>query len=335
MLFLSPPIQAKAILSRKLRSINSTATKCRLLLSYPPANETPEDQECLRRIFWSCYILESDYLAELSALPQSGISNIEASIPLPGPFITHLSPLTQEKSSLYFLACISMRRLLNRVHHLLYSANSQIALETTRFPTLVSELDHQLDEWKSLLPPDFRFSIDDREAPNQNAGFLRQRYFTCRSVIYRPYLTWVLTHLNVDTGRVAFGIVGNDSPPPYVLKKAVLCLDACLQHILHLRGFTHTVMVDTWICSLSMVGAMLVLLAAVRVPTLRAMVSPEVVMAGKHLSELIVKWRAHPPSPSVEQSLRMIEEIERGIKREFEGDESVGREDGFGLTAHC
>jgi hypothetical protein len=34
-----------------------------------------------------------------------------------------------------------------------------------------------------------------------------------------------------------------------IVKKAALCLDACLLRILNLRGNVHTVMMDTWICS--------------------------------------------------------------------------------------
>ena len=40
---------------------------------------------------------------------------------------------------------------------------------------------------------------------------------------------------------------------PDVLRNCKACLDACLLHILNLRGFAQTVMVDTWICSLSYV----------------------------------------------------------------------------------
>lgn len=36
-----------------------------------------------------------------------------------------------------------------------------------------------------------------------------------------------------------------------IVKKAALCLDACLLRILNLRGNVHTVMMDTWICSSS------------------------------------------------------------------------------------
>ncbi|GJC90783.1 echinocandin B biosynthetic cluster transcription factor ecdB [Colletotrichum liriopes] len=50
-----------AFLRRPLQAweyINAASAKCLLLLSYPPESESAEDQERIRRIFWSCYILE-------------------------------------------------------------------------------------------------------------------------------------------------------------------------------------------------------------------------------------------------------------------------------------
>ena len=182
----------------------------------------------------------SDYLAELSALPQSGIADIESSIPLPGQFATLDEMQSQEQSSLYFLACISIRRLLNRVHNLLYAKETGASLDDAQFPYIVSELHHQLDEWRDLLPPSFQFSVDTQPPINQHAGFLRQRYLTCQSVIYRPYLSCMLANPS-----------SHSLVSPNVLEKSHVCLDACLLHIINLRGFTHTIMVDTWICSLS------------------------------------------------------------------------------------
>ncbi|TGO42157.1 hypothetical protein BHYA_0012g00740 [Botrytis hyacinthi] len=289
--------------------INATAAKCRLLLSYHSPGESAEDVECLRRIFWSCYILESDYLAELSGLPESGLASIESTIPLPGSYDTHDSQVDEEHSSLYFLACISMRRLLNRVHNLLYAKETGASLDDARFPFIVEELDHQLEEWRDFLPPALQFVVDTQPAQGQHAGFLRQRYLTCRSVIYRPYLTWVLTNHSQD-----INVAQN------VLEKCRNCLDACLLHIINLRGFAHTVMMDTWICSLSMTGAMLVLLAASRLPYLRNLLGQDVTNIGSHLQTLIKRWVQIPGenrSPSIEQSLRMIGEIDVFLHQEF------------------
>jgi hypothetical protein len=133
-----------------------------------------------------------------------------------------------------------MRRLLNRVHHVLYARESGVSHDNGRFPSVVSELSHQLEEWREFLPIYFKFSVDTQETATEYGGFLRQRYLTCRSVIYRPYLTWILTNS-----------MGTISTPENVLSSCKSCLDACLLHIINLRGFAHTVLVDTWICSLS------------------------------------------------------------------------------------
>ncbi|KAK3393315.1 hypothetical protein B0H63DRAFT_491346 [Podospora didyma] len=293
-----------AFLRRPLQAweyINAAAAKCLLLLSYPPQDETAEDQERIRRIFWACYILESDYLAELSSLPLSGIARIESSIPLPGDneeyyyYCTHTTAQEEEQSSLYFLACISMRRLLNRVHQLLYARDTGASLDNARFPYVVAELNHQLDEWRDVLPSAFAFSVGFECEPTatEHGGFLRQRYLTCRSVIYRP---------------------------PEVLTNCKACLDACLLHVLNLRGFAQTVLVDTWICSLSMAGAMLVLLAACRIPSLRNLIGPEVLAAGDHLRTLLEGWQqvsGDPSSPSVDQSVRIIADADRFIRQVY------------------
>ncbi|UNI24268.1 hypothetical protein JDV02_010031 [Purpureocillium takamizusanense] len=266
-----------AFLTRPLQAweyIGATAAKCMMLLSYPPEGDTHEDRERTRRIFWACYILESDYIAELSASPVSGISRIESSVPLPGSYNTHPLQQEEEQSSLYFLACISMRRLLNRVHHLLYASGSGAAIDTSRFPYIVAELQHQLDEWRNLLPTSFAFTMDTTPTTSAASGFLRQRYLTCRSVIYRPYLMWLLSGSRGGNDDLSASAPSNEAR-----RSCKACLDACLMHVLNLRGFPQTVLVDTWICSLSMACAMLVLLAACRVPSLRELIGPEVLHA--------------------------------------------------------
>lgn len=57
---------------------------------------------------------------------------------------------------------------------------------------------------------------------------------------------WMLSGQGTSDG------VGNGAlASQEVLKNCKACLDACLLHILNLRGFAQTVLVDTWICSLS------------------------------------------------------------------------------------
>ncbi|KAF2217680.1 hypothetical protein CERZMDRAFT_92335 [Cercospora zeae-maydis SCOH1-5] len=292
--YLQRPLQAHSY-------VCMTATKCRTLLAYTSA-DSGIDTECLRRVFWSCFILESDYIAELAALPQTGVSDIESSVPYPAYYQTSEDEVERDHSSLYFLACVSMRRLLNRVHDLLYAPDTGVAFDDARFPHVVTELDHQLEEWRTCLPPVFQFSVDTSPASSQRGGFLRQRYLTCRAVIYRPYLNQVLSR--TSTGETL---------TPQMLDQSEICLAMCLLHIMNLRAFSQTVLVDTWICSLSMASTMLLLLAASRIPALKERLDSQTLDAGKHLAQLIEPWthvHGGAVSPSVRQSLRMIGEVD-------------------------
>ncbi|KAL4998339.1 hypothetical protein BDV10DRAFT_185379 [Aspergillus recurvatus] len=302
--FLQRPIQAWSFIS-------AAATKCRLLLSYSTFEPPGEKLECLRRIFWSCYILESDYLAELAALPHTGIAEIESSIPLPGQYHTHASSTTEEESSLYFLACISMRRLLNRVHDLLYARNNGVASDINQFPPVVAELDHQLNKWKDLLPSAFHFDVSRAPTASVEAGFLRQRYLTCKSVIYRPYLTLALSL----TTRA-------DPISPMVYEGCKTCLEACCLHAQNLNAFPQTVMIDTWICSLSMASVMLIALATAADGSLRICLPDDVTEIGPNLTKHLVRWMQVPGqgvSPSVLQSVRLIEDASTSLDEILHG----------------
>ena len=155
-------------------------------------------------------------------------------------------------SSVYFLACISMRRLLNRCHHLLFGQQND-KMKARRLAETVSELDQQLEDWRRLLPPAIQFAIDTEPVPSQHGAFLRQRYLTCLALIHRPYIIQVLSDY-----------VARRPSDEKTIAGAQRCLQACTMHILNLQPFDQTVIVDMWICSLSMAGTMMILLVAFR-----------------------------------------------------------------------
>lgn len=69
-----------------------------------------------------------------------------------------------------------------------------------------------------------------------------------------------------------------------------------------------------------MAGAMLVLLAASRVPLLQPLLGREVLEAGNHLRSLLSDWSIYlntPTSPSVIQSIRIIEDADKIIKQTY------------------
>lgn len=161
-------------------------------------------------------------------------------MPLPGPLATHFTATETESSALYFLSCISIRRLLNRVHHLLYAEDKHKTYINSRDDSLrglIAELDHQLVLWRDTLPDFLRFEDDTRECANEHAAFVRQRYLACKSVIYRPYVEIVLKAEGAHSLETIEG--------------AARCLSASCNHISNLRSFGQTVLVDTWICALS------------------------------------------------------------------------------------
>jgi len=168
---------------------------------------------------------------------------VESEVPLPGPLQTHFTESETESSALYFLSCISIRRLLNRVHHLLYAEDKHRAHNDSRddsLRNLIAELDRQLILWRDTLPEFLLFDDNIQECPNEHAAFLRQRYLACKSVIYRPYVEILLKHPEILHSRETIDAAGK-------------CLTASCNHIANLRSFGQTVMVDTWICALSWV----------------------------------------------------------------------------------
>lgn len=286
--YLQRPIQAWSMLS-------TTATSCRVMLSYNVLDA--DGIECVRRIFWMCFILESDYLAELPALPRFGIADMESSVPLPGVFSQgHASQ--DDLSTVYFLACISMRRLLNRCHHLLFGQSSNKQPNSQRLSEIVSELDQQLEDWRQLLPPAIQFSIDTQSLHSQHGAFLRQRYLTCLALIHRPYIMKALSdHVS---GREI-----NER----TITGARRCLQACEMHILNLRPFAQTVLVDVWICSLSMAGTMMIMLVASRIHSLHNSLERSIYQVGPHLLSLfdsLVDIHGEGQSPSVQQAIEWI-----------------------------
>jgi hypothetical protein len=69
-----------------------------------------------------------------------------------------------------------------------------------------------------------------------------------------------------------------------------------------------------------MTGAMLILLAACRLPSLRQVIGKDVLRTGHHLQQLIQRWIkvcGDPSSPSVDQSLRIISEVTGFIEQEY------------------
>lgn len=136
-------------------------------------------------------MINSDLLAELD-LPHSGIVQFEESVGLPCGFEEEdEEPVVGGRDDLwYFLAEIALRRLLNRVSHLIYSKGTSTSI--TSLAPVVAELDYQLTQWYESLPIPVQFPHSRVLLSNPVQTVLRLRYFACRTIIFRPYILAVL-----------------------------------------------------------------------------------------------------------------------------------------------
>ena len=94
-------------------------------------SETPNG-EMLKRAYWACVLDEGYYHHDLD-LPRTGIQAFQDDVPLPSffraidePPIAGIQATDSPKAYLYFLASISLKRLVDRIHDVVHESMSQI-----------------------------------------------------------------------------------------------------------------------------------------------------------------------------------------------------------------
>lgn len=172
----------------------------------------------------TCLFYLSDMLAEYQ-LPRSGIELMVERLFYPN--AASYSP----GDYLIWIANLSARRLMNRVHFTTYKSNGNDSnnnysvdhivdkfiersdTASTLFTTS-AELYNQLKQWWDLLPPSIKPRIDDSN-PTAQEGILLLRFWACGDIIYRPYL-YKLCSTHADSTMV-------DS----LIEPAVKCIYHC------------------------------------------------------------------------------------------------------------
>ncbi|KKY25657.1 putative transcription factor [Diplodia seriata] len=200
--------------------------------------------DMIRRVYWTCNVIESWYYLDLN-LPRSDAVGFQDFIALPD-FDDHRDfegdPAIEKKYRYSFLSMVSLRRLIHRAFDELYGRKTRTDGATIADQTLViAELLHQLDGWRTMLPPELRWDDSarasyasvaaDTEAATASStapspvhvdillAQLRCRYYYARFTILRPYL-WRALH--APPGALALG-------PAAVLDGFVGAVDAMLQ----------------------------------------------------------------------------------------------------------
>lgn len=109
--------------------------------------------------------------------------------------ISQESPSFQatESSYYFYLAEISLRRLLNRTRTVATLLSPNIdAPNASRLADTLQNLEEQLQQWLECLPPSLRFNIPPETFPSPDESELvklvRERYVEVREILCRAYL---------------------------------------------------------------------------------------------------------------------------------------------------
>lgn len=296
--------------------LSNGSMKLQLLLG--DSNRVPAQwKEISRRLFWNLLLYESDLLAELD-LPHSGLVHFEELVDLPGGFEEEedeedgdlgddhdpdghptgrsIEGPPGQDELWYFLAEIALRRLLNRVSHLVYQIDHSHTLAA--LGPIVSELDFQLSQWHDSLPFSVKFPLTQIPLSNPVQTVLRLRYYACRTIIYRPYILAVFKNEQA-------GVDLN------VRECCRRCLEATLRQLEHITSHREGHLPYLWQGALSMVSQSLLIMGATMSPTLSTLLP-----ASPHVDAIIssviaeVNLYAHL-APSLKLSAEIIHDAER------------------------
>ncbi|RDW90896.1 putative C6 finger domain protein [Aspergillus mulundensis] len=303
--YLVRPLEAWTLLS-------NASMKLQLLFGNP--SRVPSQwRELSVRVYWNALLYESDLLAELD-LPHSGIVNFEELVDLPGGFdededeeyddedgndeTTRNKPVNPvgRDELWYFLAEIALRRLLNRVSHMLYQKDNSLTLAS--LAPIVSELDFQLSQWYEGLPPPVRFPLSHAPISHSVQTVLRLRYFACRTIIYRPYI------LAVFESEQA-------SSDPWVRECCRRCLEATLYQLENVTTHRDGHLPYLWQGALSMVSQSLLIMGATMSPAL-SKILPSTLRVDGIISSVIVEVDRYAHlAPSLKLSSEILRDAER------------------------
>ncbi|KAJ5104512.1 transcriptional regulator family: Fungal Specific TF [Penicillium alfredii] len=155
--------------------IHRAATCCLSMLTNHDVNFDEWEGDMKSRVYWNCLMNETILVQELH-LPPSGLSRLEERVPIPKfisfettgyvstPFASS-SVVDDSYFQYHFLAQVAHRIILTRIRHSLYFYSDS---GTFPLPAVNAELHHQLEQWRTNLPPTIQFSISSSPLPSNS-----------------------------------------------------------------------------------------------------------------------------------------------------------------------
>lgn len=176
-----------------------------------------------QRLYWTCLKSECEIRYELTDLPSCTLYKSDFPFSLPtfstssNPHTSssiassvHEQPIEDSPSYYYYLAEISLRRLLNRARNAVVILSPDIDSATASIlAEKLCKLDYQLEQWLEYLPPVLRFNrpLECLPPPNEPelVKLVRERYVEVRELLCRAHLYLCLhcgTTLNREQARL-------------------------------------------------------------------------------------------------------------------------------------
>ncbi|KAF2794598.1 hypothetical protein K505DRAFT_324641 [Melanomma pulvis-pyrius CBS 109.77] len=303
------------------RLINMAAIHTHFLLPRLEALPTPNtilSREQITRCFWSCFMIESDRLAELE-IPQSSLQKLVDHMPLPS-----FRSGSDDLETTYYLAEISLRRLFNRIHNSVYppmmnlggaGAGTFERDQLGKLFNICDELHSQLRIWHESIPEPFRPDLAGaRIAVHDRERVLGVRYFAALHIIHRPF---VLHAVAFEKTRTAGTTDENMLISEPILDKCRTCLESCRIYIRRATEMLKQPSPYTWTFSISSLGAVLVLTMAVHCNQLKELV-PDIDELQNLVIEHVEPWATNHKSEngkelesSLEAAVGILKEIRR------------------------
>ncbi|KAJ5349289.1 transcriptional regulator family: Fungal Specific TF [Penicillium brevicompactum] len=182
--------------------IHMASTSIQYLNSRSQASPDNHDlKSSIILLSWAAFDTECDLIAE-HHLPRSGIEHVIDLTPFPS-FANHEAQETN-----VFLAELSVRRLLNRVHHTMYGSDwtrRSLGLQPassdspsydfqslSNILSVSQELDRQLDNWFELLPRTIKPDMNDESRFTGLRVNMLHRFHSAKDIITRPFLLCAL-----------------------------------------------------------------------------------------------------------------------------------------------
>ncbi|KAI5868484.1 hypothetical protein GGS23DRAFT_33131 [Durotheca rogersii] len=298
-----------AHLGRPLQSWKMAQFSSRLFLNHLESRkynlsgaECEEFEEAELRIFWQCFTVECDRIAEFD-VPRSGIEPFGDRMRLP-----HSTERADDENIIYFIAEHAIRRLLNRIQNSLYGpGTAQTGLNASPATTgsnqawqslgpqkllaLSSELNRQLEEWYFSIPDYLRPPKGTLRLSNDRARVLMIRYYAARQIIHRPFLLQIVSRQHESQSPPSSSML---SPDPYVeprvmLENCEICIDSCVTYLYNAAEMIDKRTPYLWTFSQSCMESLLLLWLADNMPTLRPYVPRMQSIQGMVLTKLR-KW---------------------------------------------